>query len=340
MHMNIKRALATLLAVMTLALPFGALAESVAEDPYTVFDGVNLTGELTGDNIEMTLVYQNEDGTNFSEYLVDSAVVVSYERLHATTGRDAALASVSALLTAQGVEPRDIAISDDAEASASLGCPAYRLEYTIGEGADACAALDVYAQAGQWDYRFHALMPMNSAEGYRASVESWADSLYLEEISGPLPYGEEVLDAYPRLNMPLAADQIELNDYEQYSEIEYEQWYAYDGGAILFSYERYLPCADSVDAVIETTTGMYDGIEDLNAARDDALSARLGQSAYRVEYLTDMDGVSMQNMDIFVVMSDCGLCFHMETRADEYGDRRQIMDSWVDTLEIVMPAAK
>lgn len=322
-----------------LVLPLTALAESTADSPYTMFSGVNLTGELSGEAIEMTLVYQNEDGTNFAEYLVDALTVVSYERLAPTQGMDAALAAVSSLVTAQGVEPRDMSIAEDTDASARLGHTAYRLSYTIGQNADACQALDIYAEAGEWAYRFHTLTPVSSFEdAYTAHIAEWIASLRLEEITGPQPYGEQAADAYARLEMPLASDQIELTDYEQYSEIEYEQWYAYDGGNVLFSYERFLPCTNDVNEVVAATTGMYDAVSNLNAVQDAELAARLGYPAYRVEYMTGESEGAHQNVDVFVLLDDCALCFHVETGADIYSDYQQTIGSWLDTLEVVATA--
>ena len=60
----------TMLAVTTFAMADAGTETSFNEDvesPYTEFDGLNISGELTGDSIEMTLVYQEDNGENFAE---------------------------------------------------------------------------------------------------------------------------------------------------------------------------------------------------------------------------------------------------------------------------------
>lgn len=331
-----KRIIVLICTLALLALPLGALCDSYAS-PFTEFDGINLTSELSGENIEMTLVYQNEDGTNFAEYLVDSLMVVSYERLMPTEGADAAQSAVSALLEAQGLEPVDMAIVEDADVTARLGHQAYRITYRIGSGADECGAVDIYIQTDEWAYRYHSLTPVNNADECVARIEECIATLALEEITGPRTYEDDSLDEYARFDMPLAADQIELNDFEQYSAIEYEQWYSFDSGAVLFSYERYPLCDDTVDAVVELTTAMYESVDELSARQDEALTAQLGCPTYRVEYLTGSAENQMQNVDIIALLDDCTLCFHVESSADGYDDYQQVIENWIDALSIIEP---
>lgn len=330
---DMKRIIILLCALLLIA-PLGARGDGYGASPYTEFDGINLTSELSGEEIVMTLVYQNEDGTNFAEYLVDSLMVVSYERLQPTVGADAALSAVSALLEAQGLEPLDMAIAEDADVTARLGYPAYRVTYRIGAGADECSAVDVYIEAEQWAYRYHSLTPQTNAAECAARIEECISTLALEEITGPRTYAEDSLTGYPRFDMPLAADRIELTDFEQYSEVEYEQWYSYDDGAALFSYERYPACDDEVDAVVELTTGMYESVDELSARRDDALTAQLGCPAYRVEYLTGEEDSRMQNVDVIALQADCALCFHVEVAADGYDALQQTVESWLSALSV------
>lgn len=332
-----KRIMVFLCALALLMLPVSALGDDYTS-PFTEFDGLNLTSELSGDEIEMTLVFQNEDGTNFAEYLVDSLMVVSYERLAPTTGSDAALSAIGALLEAQGLEPVNMAIAEDAEVSARLGHTAYRVTYSIGSGADECAAVDVYIETEDWAYRYHSLTPLNNAQDCAARIEECISTLALEEITGPSTYESDSLDAYPRFEMPLAADQIELSDFEQYNEIEYEQWYTYDGGAALFSYERYPACEDELDAVVALTTSMYDSVDELSARADEALSGRLGCPTYRVEYITGTGDGKMQNVDVISLMDECALCFHIETAYASYDDCQQTIESWIAALSIAQPA--
>lgn len=333
-----KRIILLLCVMALLALPMGALGDDYAS-PYTEFDGVNLTSELSGEDIEMTLVYQNEDGTNFAEYLVDSLMVVSYERLVPTTGADAALKAVSALLEAQGLEPVDMAIAEDADVTARLGHTAYRITYRIGSGADECSAVDIYIETDQWAYRYHSLTPLSNSAECAARIEECISTLTLEEITGPKTYADDSLDEYPRFYMPLAADQIELNDFEQYSAVEYEQWYSYDGSAVLFSYERYPACEDNVDAVVELTTSMYESVDELSARQDEALTAQFGHPAYRVEYLTGSAESRMQNVDVIALLDDCALCFHVESAAESYDNYQQVIENWIEALYITDPAA-
>ena len=167
-----------------------------------------------------------------------------------------------------------------------------------------------------------------------ARIEECISTLALEEITGPRTYAEDSLTGYSRFDMPLAADRIELTDFEQYSEVEYEQWYSYDDGAALFSYERYPACDDDVDAVVELTTGMYESVDELSARRDDALTAQLGCPAYRVEYLAGEEDSRMQNVDVIALQADCALCFHVEVAADGYDALQQTVESWLSALSV------
>ena len=317
---------------MWLMLPAGgALARDMYDSPQAVFDGVNLTGELTGDDIEMTLVYQNEDRSNFAEYLVDGAVIASYERLAPVGDMEGALALVRELLDAQGMEMQDVAIAPCAAVGNQMSGESYRVEYSLGGQDDRLICRDVFVRTDEWLYRFHTLTPAGLYADYQYRIGEWMASLRLEEMDAPVRY-DAAEDPYPRLSMPLSGDQLELTEYEQYSAIEYEQWYAYDGGAVLLSYERYLPCADSLTAVIEATTGMYESVSELTGALDEALTAGLGHPAYRVEYQTG-DGVSVwQNVDVFLLTEDCALCFHVETADDGYEEYQPVIDSWIGAL--------
>ena len=327
-----KKLLATLAALVWLMLPAGgALARDMYDSPQAVFDGVNLTGELTGDEIEMTLVYQSEDRTNFAEYLVDGAVIASYERLAPVGDMEGALALVRELLAGQGMEMQDVAIAPCAAVGNQPSGESYCVDYSLGGQEDELVCRDVFVRTDEWSYRFHTLTPADLYADYQDRIGEWMASLRLEEMDSPARY-DAAEDPYPRLAMPLSGDQLELTEYEQYSAIEYEQWYAYDGGAVLLSYERYLPCADSLTAVTEATTGMYESVSGLTGARDEALTASLGHPAYRVEYLTG-DGISTwQNVDVFVLDEDCALCFHVETADDVYEEYQQVIDSWIGAL--------
>ena len=149
-----KKLMALILAVIMLALTPFAMADAGTEtsfnedveSPYTEFDGLNISGELTGDSIEMTLVYQEDNGENFAEYFVNDMVVVSYERHLPTSGTDAALDVVRAMAEEQGVTADDLTINDAPDVSAQLTYPAYRIEYTTGENEDKCKAVDIYVE--------------------------------------------------------------------------------------------------------------------------------------------------------------------------------------------------
>ena len=178
------------LAVTTFAMADAGTETSFNEDvesPYTEFDGLNISGELTGDSIEMTLVYQEDNGENFAEYFVNDMVVVSYERHLPTSGTDAALDVVRAMAEEQGVTADDLTINDAPDVSAQLTYPAYRIEYTTGGNEDKCKAVDIYVET-RWFGRTCfdlPLTPIDSFDDYSALIDEWIGTLRLEEIGGP-----------------------------------------------------------------------------------------------------------------------------------------------------------
>lgn len=333
-----KKLIALLTAIMLMATPI-ALADAQTEassdeyyaSPYTEFDGLNLSGELDGDSIEMTMVYQEDGGTNFVEYVVDDTVVVSYERHAPTVGSEAALALVREMAEAQGVTADNLTIVDAADVSAQLTYPAYRIEYTTGANEDMCKAVDIYVETQDWAYVFHTLTPVDSFDAYSAKIDGWIATLRLEEISGPVLYDGDAVDAYPYFNMPLSGDQVEAIDAEMYSDIEYSEYYAYDGGNVIFSYERYEPFADA-DNVADS---MYAGIEGVNVVKDEELTAKFSYPTYRAEYVTGENEDTAQCIDVISMLDDCVLCFHVETSADMYEEYQQVIEGWIATLEIV-----
>lgn len=339
-----KKLMALILAVTMLALTPFAMADAGTEtsfnedveSPYTEFDGLNISGELTGDSIEMTLVYQEDNGENFAEYFVNDMVVVSYERHLPTSGTDAALDVVRAMAEEQGVTADDLTINDAPDVSAQLTYPAYRIEYTTGENEDKCKAVDIYVETQDWAYIFHTLTPIDSFDDYSALIDEWIGTLHLEEISGPASYDADAVNAYPHFEMPLSGDQVELIDAEQYSDIEYDEYYAYDGGQVVFAYERYQPCEDGEDAVKAFVADLHsDELTDLNVSQDDDLTASLSYPTYRAEYTTGANEDTTQNVDIIALLDNCMLNFHVETNADMYSDYQQLIEGWIATLEIV-----
>ena len=236
----------------------------------------------------------------------------------------------------QGVTADDLTINDAPDVSAQMTYPAYRIEYTTGENEDKCKAVDIYVETQDWAYIFHTLTPIDSFDDYSALIDEWIGTLCLEEISGPASYDADAVNAYPHFEMPLSGDQVELIDAEQYSDIEYDEYYAYDGGQVVFAYERYQPCEDGEDAVKAFVADLYsDELTDLNVSQDDDLTARLSYPTYRAEYTTGANEDTTQNVDIIALLDNCMLNFHVETNADMYSDYQQLIEGWIATLEIV-----
>ena len=339
-----KRIIAVLLASVMLAVSPLAFADDdeVVYDSSSevVFDGMNLTGNHSADDAEMTLAYQNDDGTNFAEYIIDSMAVVSYERLNATSGSDAALAAVNALVEAQGITAQDMTITDTYEVSDdanSARYTVYRIEYTTGSGEDACNNVDVYYEGTDWAYRFHAQIPADVYESYADKLQGWIAALNISDAIAPAYYESSIIDDYAHFDMQTAEDQAELVDYEEYSDVSYVQTYMYDGGMVTYSFERYAPCEDSGDVNLFLAADVYASKTDaeLTITEDDDLTARLSYPTYRVEYVTGSNEDTCQNMDVAAMLDDCTLIFHVSAGADNYEEYQSVIEGWIDALEIV-----
>lgn len=343
-----KRIIVMMLAFAMLAvspLAFADEDEMVYDiSSEVVFDGLNLTGNHSDDDVEMTFPYQNDDGTNFVEYIIDSIAVVSYERLNATSGSNEALAAVNALAEAQGIMAQDMTITDTYEVNDDVNAATYtvyRIEYMTGSNEDACNNVDVYYEGADWAYRFHAQIPADFYQDYSEKLEGWIANLTISDATAPAYYENSIIDDYAHFDMQNAEDQTELVDYEEYSDISYSQTYLYDGGVVTYSFERYTACSDGDDVYLFLAADVYASKtdEELTMTEDDDLTARLSYPAYRIEYMTGSNEDTCQNMDVAALLDDCTLLFHVSASLDNYEEYQSIIEGWIDALEIVDAAA-
>ena len=136
---------------------------------------------LPEDKLETIGSATNSDDTYRIEAIYDGIVHIYDERVLKT---DSDAASIAAKITSlNAVESTGIKVKKDSALSKKFTYPVWRVTYTTGANEDTRTNLDIYIQTDGMDYRFHTDTPSEGYNEYEAQIETWIQSLSLQEQS-------------------------------------------------------------------------------------------------------------------------------------------------------------
>ncbi|SCJ27373.1 Uncharacterised protein [uncultured Clostridium sp.] len=74
---------------------------------------------------------------------------------------------------------------------------------------------------------------------------------------------------------------------------------------------------------------------DMELTRDDEASDRTGLDCFRMVYLTDKDGMSYRNTDLYLQAENWDFRFHVAVPAKEYSDYADLVTFWISSVEVI-----